>query len=49
MITSFVVPIIAVMALAVVHGVLKPKAGCGAQCDTCEHACNSEKAENSHV
>jgi hypothetical protein len=49
MITSFVIPILAVVALALVHGFVRPRAGCGANCSVCKEACNSEKVEGSHV
>lgn len=49
MITSFLVPVLAVVALVLVHGFVRPRAGCGANCTACEKACNSEKVEGSHV
>jgi hypothetical protein len=49
MITSVVIPILAVMALAVVHGFLKPRAGCGSHCDVCTHACTSVNTDDQHV
>jgi hypothetical protein len=49
MMTSIVIPILAVMALAVVHGMIKPRHGCGAKCATCNHACESAETDEHHV
>jgi hypothetical protein len=49
MITSIVIPVLAVMVLAVVHGLLRPRAGCGSSCEICTHACNSVETEDHHV
>lgn len=49
MITSIVIPILAVMALAVVHGIIRPRHGCGSKCAVCTHACNSVETEDNHV
>ena len=49
MITSIVIPVLAVMALAVVHGLIRPRVGCGANCTSCTHACNSVETDEHHV
>jgi hypothetical protein len=49
MMTSIVIPVLAVVALAVAYGFVRPRAGCGANCDTCTHACTSAETDDHHV
>lgn len=49
MITSILIPILAVVVLAVVHGFVRPRAGCGANCNVCDKACTSAEVEGHHV
>lgn len=44
-----ITPVVSIVILAVlfaVFGLLKPKAGCGAECDHCTHSCDLDKDES---
>ncbi len=49
MITSFVIPVLAVMALAVAYGFVRPRVGCSGNCGACQNACTSVNTDDHHV